>query len=352
MAGAVHGVEEGEVGAAGEVGVRRRVLDDRAHVGQHVAGRPGHPAPEQVDGAGGGQHQAEQHPHRGGLAGAVGAEEAVDVALADVEVDAVDGGDPPVALGQAGGPDQSPASEHGVVAGDGAGQQVRGRPVEHVAGDGAADQPAAVAAAAAEQHAERPDRDGRPVGEVDGARGAPDLLAQRVRLAVADRDGEHLRQPLAVHPDGAAGVDGAVQPRDRVRRQERGELVGGVGDVDHVVEGPLDGVGAAEGHLVAGRLVCGEVDEGGGEVRGRRPLAPKTSARSVSPVSGSTHRSTWLMLERPGAALDPQAGRGDARHPARRQPGHRRRARRRRAAGGPPPGGSRSEVRGSRICGS
>ena len=38
--------------------------------------------------AAGGQHQAEQHPHRRGLARAVGAEEAVDVAGADVEVDA------------------------------------------------------------------------------------------------------------------------------------------------------------------------------------------------------------------------------------------------------------------------
>ena len=38
-----------------------------------------------------GEHQPEQHPHRRRLAGAVGAEEAVDVALANVEVDAVDG---------------------------------------------------------------------------------------------------------------------------------------------------------------------------------------------------------------------------------------------------------------------
>ena len=78
----------------GQVRVRRRPLDQRADLRQHLA-RParGIGRPEHLHLARRGQHQAEQHPHRRGLARAVGAEEAVDVALADVEVEAVDGGD-------------------------------------------------------------------------------------------------------------------------------------------------------------------------------------------------------------------------------------------------------------------
>ena len=59
---------------------------------------------EQLGAPGGRQDQAQQHPHGGGLAGAVGAEEAVDVALLDLEVEGVDGGDAPEPLGQRLGP--------------------------------------------------------------------------------------------------------------------------------------------------------------------------------------------------------------------------------------------------------
>ena len=62
-------------------------------------------SPEQLGLAVVGHHQPEQHPHGRGLAGAVGAEEAVDVALADVEVDVVDGAHVAVRLGQAAGLD-------------------------------------------------------------------------------------------------------------------------------------------------------------------------------------------------------------------------------------------------------
>ena len=85
------GVEEGEVGAARQVRVGARPLDQGADPGQHRRRRPRHRLAEQLGLARGRQHQAEQHPHRRGLAGAVGAEEAVDVALAHVEVDVVDG---------------------------------------------------------------------------------------------------------------------------------------------------------------------------------------------------------------------------------------------------------------------
>jgi hypothetical protein len=53
-----------------------------------------------------GPDQAEQHPQRRRLAGAVGPEVAVDVARADREVDVVDGRDLAVALDQSAGLDR------------------------------------------------------------------------------------------------------------------------------------------------------------------------------------------------------------------------------------------------------
>src|SRR5262249_19119302 len=55
-----------------------------------------------VDGRGsaGGGGQAEQHPQRGGFAGAVGPEEAGDPAGPDFEAQSVDGGDEAVPLGE------------------------------------------------------------------------------------------------------------------------------------------------------------------------------------------------------------------------------------------------------------
>ncbi len=90
------------------VGGRR--LDQRADLGQGLAQPPG---TEQLDGAAGGQHQPEQHPHRGGLARAVGAQEAVAVALAHVEVDVVDGDHPAIALDQTFGADHPACSRSG-----------------------------------------------------------------------------------------------------------------------------------------------------------------------------------------------------------------------------------------------
>ena len=60
-------------------------------------------AAEQACGAVVGMDQAQQDPHRGRLAGAVGPEEPVDVACVDGEIDAVDGNDRPVALHEAAG---------------------------------------------------------------------------------------------------------------------------------------------------------------------------------------------------------------------------------------------------------
>jgi len=88
------------------------VEHERAHLRQH--GRPGrgHRLAEHLDLAGGGQHQPEQHPDRRGLAGTVRPEEAVDVALGDLEVDRVHGSQLAVALGQRARPDHRPVA-HG-----------------------------------------------------------------------------------------------------------------------------------------------------------------------------------------------------------------------------------------------
>jgi hypothetical protein len=75
------------------------VLEDGVDVA--LEGRPGgdlHPA--QVDGALAGQLEAGDHAQGGGLARPRGPEEGEQLALADVEVDPVNGRDLPVALGQ------------------------------------------------------------------------------------------------------------------------------------------------------------------------------------------------------------------------------------------------------------
>ena len=75
------------VGAGERRADLRAVADAAPHLdrlGRHVVARdPGGP--------GGRPEQGDQHPQRGGLAGAVGAEEADDLTLGHVEVDALDG---------------------------------------------------------------------------------------------------------------------------------------------------------------------------------------------------------------------------------------------------------------------
>ena len=98
LAEAVQGGLQAHVLAAGQQRVEGGLLqggaDRRAHLRPFgddvVAGDPG--------GAGGGGEEGGQHQHRRRLAGAVGAEEAVDLALGDLEVDAVDGPGPVLEL--------------------------------------------------------------------------------------------------------------------------------------------------------------------------------------------------------------------------------------------------------------
>ena len=81
------GVEQHQVRPAGQVAVGAGPFDQRADPAEHPRGRTWASAGRATRSARGGQHQAEQHPHRGGLAGAVRAEKAVDIAGADVQVD-------------------------------------------------------------------------------------------------------------------------------------------------------------------------------------------------------------------------------------------------------------------------
>ncbi len=98
-------VEQVEVRPPGEVAVRGGALDHRPDARQHRVDLARHLPAEHPDVAARGVDQPEQHPHQRRLARAVRAEEAVAVAPGDVQVDVVDGGVRPVALGQPAGLD-------------------------------------------------------------------------------------------------------------------------------------------------------------------------------------------------------------------------------------------------------
>ena len=93
---AVQGRLEPDQLAPGHQRVERRLLErdaDRAPHGRRPRSTTSWPATRRA--AAGRAQQRGQHPHRGRLAGAVRAEERVDLALGDLEVDARDGLDPP-----------------------------------------------------------------------------------------------------------------------------------------------------------------------------------------------------------------------------------------------------------------
>ncbi len=90
--------EQFEVLARGEVWIEARRLDEPGDALERPRALAQRIAPEQLDGALGGDDQPERHPQRRRLAGAVRSEEAVDVADVDVQVDVVDRQDLLVAL--------------------------------------------------------------------------------------------------------------------------------------------------------------------------------------------------------------------------------------------------------------
>ena len=109
----VAAVERGhhlEVLAAAQVRVEARRLDEAGDAVERARALGLRVAPEQPHAAGVGADEPEQHPQRRRLAGAVGAEVAVDVAGPDRQVDAVDRDDVAVALDEARAPRSGGAS--------------------------------------------------------------------------------------------------------------------------------------------------------------------------------------------------------------------------------------------------
>ena len=99
--GQAHGaLHQGEDLAAGAAGVLGRGVEEHPDLGAGV-GQVDEPAAVDGGGARGGRGEADHDPHGGGLAGAVGPEEAGDPAGGRGEGDVVDGGQPAaVGLGE------------------------------------------------------------------------------------------------------------------------------------------------------------------------------------------------------------------------------------------------------------
>ena len=98
----VKSLQAAQVVAAGQVRPEGGAVNQGAGLAQGGAVSGGAGLPQQGDAAGGGAQEAGQQGQQGGLAGTVGAEESVHAAGRDVQGDAVNGGDAPETLGQAG----------------------------------------------------------------------------------------------------------------------------------------------------------------------------------------------------------------------------------------------------------
>ena len=95
-------LDDSHVLGTGEVPVTRWGFDEGTDAGQVApSGTTGHGLATDEDPARGGLHEGQQHLHGRGLARAVGPEEAVDGALAHLEVEIAHHGGVTVALGEA-----------------------------------------------------------------------------------------------------------------------------------------------------------------------------------------------------------------------------------------------------------
>jgi glyoxalase family protein len=90
---AVHAADEVEVFAGGEFAEESHAFGDDADMAFDVDGIVEEVFAEDLDGAGGGSEEAGEHFDSGGFAGAVGTEEAEELAGFDDEIDVVDGGE-------------------------------------------------------------------------------------------------------------------------------------------------------------------------------------------------------------------------------------------------------------------
>ena len=85
---------------AGEAAEERQAFGDDADLALDFEGMGGEVEAEDLDVAGGGREQAGEHFDGGGFAGAVGAEEAEELARGDGEGDVIDGGEGAEAAGE------------------------------------------------------------------------------------------------------------------------------------------------------------------------------------------------------------------------------------------------------------
>ena len=97
---AVHLAEHAQVAPGGHVAVEHGVVHEAAQMAQRPLPVGGHFVVEHLRVAAGGVDEAEDHADGGGLAAAVGAEEAEHVAPADGDVQVVDGAQPLEVFGQ------------------------------------------------------------------------------------------------------------------------------------------------------------------------------------------------------------------------------------------------------------
>jgi hypothetical protein len=101
----VHAADEAKVFGGGEAAEEGEAFGDDADLAFDFDGVGDGVEAEDLDAAGGGGEEAGEHLDGGGLAGAVGAEEAEELTGGDGEVDVLDGGEVAEAAGEAGGDD-------------------------------------------------------------------------------------------------------------------------------------------------------------------------------------------------------------------------------------------------------
>jgi hypothetical protein len=214
-------VGQPQVGAPGQVPVEapapRRAPPPAGASRRRACRRAARSGPRSAD-------QAEQHPDGRRLAGAVGTEEAVAVALADVQVRAVDGGQPAVPLDQRGRADHraSAAGRHAAARARGSAGPPGRCPRRGTRGRGRRGRPPRSPAAWTPS----------PCG-----RRRPGSMRETSPRARTSGSGKHGQpgEAVAVGPDAAAVRQRAARPPRQagqlLRQQVRREAVGQRGDV-------------------------------------------------------------------------------------------------------------------------
>ena len=308
------GVQQREVRPSGQVRIGPRTLDQGADPGQHRTPGGGDRLAQHLDLAGRRQHQAEQHPHRRGLPRTVGAEEPVDVALVDLEVDGVDSAQLAVPLGQRAGAD------HGGVGHCCASNSAAAR-CERLGGHRAGQQERATAIPA--RRHQQPDRaDRRERADTGQARRRAGLqpFPQRAGDPAAQRQRDQSGRPAPIDPDRARVLPRAGSEAGEGGRQvERRVRVGRRRDIDRFL---VDHLSARIGHEPGGRGVGqpeAELQQGRGQHR----------ALILRPVQLHAQRQ-------PGLRICPQIDMGDGRGGLGRDESYTRRVEAREPTSGQP----------------